>query len=174
MNYTMSAGMLFCRKHKLAQIKSAFTGPERQILSADKDLLLRADIRNLETPPESRGDVRFRQYILRDAMGSERAVAKPDYAEGNDPAVTGWPIYRMPRVDHAQILMNDREYCLTMQNSQNYTLNDAMGKVVIQIRHRGLSGGWDIEAAAEMPPEIICGIFVFCRYIESENELVMV
>ncbi len=174
MNYTMKAGALYYRERKLAQIKSVFTGPEKKIFSADNDLLLCTRIRNLETPPECRGNVRFRQYVLHDAAGAECAVAKPDYAEGDDPAADGWPICRMPQVDHAHISMNDREYCLTMRNSQNYVLNDALGKTVIQIYHRGLAGGWDIEAAEEMRPEIICGVFVFCRYIEKENEFVIV
>ena len=41
---------------------------------------------------------------------------------------------------------------------------------VMQIFHRGIVGGWNIEAMDNFAPEIICGIFVFCKYIEQENE----
>lgn len=66
------------------------------------------------------------------------------------------------------------EYRLNMWNSQNYCLGKSAGEEAVRIFHRGLAGGWDIEAADEICPEIICGIFIFCRYIEQENEFPIV
>ncbi|NBH82291.1 hypothetical protein D7X88_04200 [bacterium C-53] len=80
----------------------------------------------------------------------------------------------MPRVDHAKVVFNKNEYLLTMQNNQNYILSDKFDKAVIQIFHRGLVGGWNIEVMSDFLPELICGIFVFCRYIEQENEFLVV
>ena len=61
-----------------------------------------------------------------------------------------------------------------MQNSQNYTLRDRAGYIVVQIMHRGLTGGWNMEVDEDFTPEILSGLFAFCRYIEQENEFLVV
>lgn len=174
MRYIMRAGTLYSQDNGLVHIKGDLISAEKKIFSAEGTLLLRTDIRNLDTSSEKKGDVRFRQYRLLDAGGKECAVARPDYAEEEDPAVTGWPLCRMPKVDHARMIMGGKEYRLNMRNSQNYCLEKSTGEKVVQIFHRGLTGGWDLEAADEIAPEVICGIFVFCRYIEQENEFLIV
>ena len=72
----------------------------------------------------------------------------------------------MPRVDHANIVVNGEEYLLTMHNSQNYSLLNTCNSEVLRIMHKGIAGGWIVED--------ICGIFIFCRYIEQENEFLIV
>lgn len=174
MKYIMRAGALYNQNDMLAQIKGVLVGPEKRIFSADGTLLLQTNIRNLNDPMSKSGNVRFRQYVLTDIEGTECAVAKPDYAKDDDPEAVGWPVCRMPKVDHAQIQMRDNTYFLTMRNDQNYLLENAIGENVVQIFHRGLMGGWDIEANDDFSPEIICGIFVFCKYMEQENEFLVV
>lgn len=174
MKYIMKSGNLFLDDTMSVRIKSTFVGPEKKIFAANGELLIRTSIYHLEAPPNEKDNVRYRQYVMLDGIGKECAIAKPDYAEGDDPAVVGWPICRMPRVDHAQLFIGRKEYLLTMKNSQTYFLSEKNGKVVVQILHRGLCGGWDIDAADDFVPEIICGIFVFCRYIEQENEFTVV
>lgn len=174
MEYIMKSGNLFLNDTLLVRIKSTFAGSEKKIFAADGELLMLTDICNLKAPLNERGNIRYRQYAMLDRNGKECVVAKPDYAESDDPAVVGWPICRMPRVDHAQICIGKKEYLLSMQNSQNYFLSEKQGKTVVQITHRGLCGGWDIDAADDFAPEIICAIFVFCRYIEQENEFLVV
>ena len=39
---------------------------------------------------------------------------------------------------------------------------------------KGIAGGWIVEDICGFVPEIICGIFIFCRYIEQENEFLIV
>ena len=85
-----------------------------------------------------------------------------------------WPICRMPRVDHAAVTIDGKPYALVMHNSQNYGLNDPSGYTVVQIMHRGLCGGWDIDADEAFSPGILCGLFAFCRYMEHENEFMIV
>lgn len=48
---------------------------------------------------------------------------------------------------------------------------DENGKIIMR---RGLCGGWLIDAFDDFSPEILCGIFVFCRYVEQENEFLIV
>lgn len=156
MKYTIKAGVLYKNEPQLAlaRIKSALLGSQKKILSVADDLLLTADIRYLDEEKASSGDVRNREYILTDSENRLLGSAHPGYADGDDPDVVGWPIYRMPRVDHANIVVNGEEYLLTM--------------------HNGISRGWIVEDTCGFLPEIICGIFIFCRYIEQENEFLIV
>lgn len=174
MKYTMKAGTLYAGGQITAKIKGALIGTEKQILSPEGQLLLRTKIHDLEAPPERQGDVRFREYVMVGAKNDPLAIGRPDYAEGDDPMVIGWPCCRMPRVDHAKMQMGNRSSCLSMINSQYYLLKGQHEEVMIEIFHRGLTGGWTIQTADELCPEFICGIFVFCRYIEQENEFLIV
>ena len=112
MEYIMKSGNLFLNDTLLVRIKSTFAGSEKKIFAADGELLMLTDICNLKAPLNERGNIRYRQYAMLDRNGKECAVAKPDYAESDDPAVVGWPICRMPRVDHAQICIGKKSiYC---------------------------------------------------------------
>jgi len=174
MKYTMKGGTLCLRETPVMQIKSVFTGPEKAVFSPDGQLLLRTSVRVLDVPREKMGDVRFRRYLLTDSQGREVACAAPDYAADEDPSVFGWPVYRMPRVDHARLSLNGTEYRLVMKDSRNYLLERCPGQAAAKLVHCGLVGGWDIEAEDGLPPELICGVFVLCRYIEQENEFLAV
>ena len=122
MTYIMRAGTLYFNDIVSARIKGAFIGSEKKIYSANDSILMHTDIANLEVPPNEAGNVRYRQYILFDGSGNKCAVASPDYAEGDGPTVVGWPLCRMPRVDHAKVVFDKNEYLLLMQNNQNYLL----------------------------------------------------
>lgn len=173
MKYIMKAGTLYFNNIVSARIEGSFTGSEKKIYSANGSLIMHTDVANLEVPPNETVNVCYRQYILFDSSGNKCAVANPDYAKGDAPTVV-WPLCRMPRVDHAKVVFDKNEYLLVMQNNQNYLLSDKSGKSVMQIFHRGIAGGWNIEAMDDFAPEIICGIFVFCKYIEQENEFSIV
>ena len=176
MKYTIKAGVIYKNGSQLAlaKIKSAMIGPQKEILSTTGELLLSVDVRCIDGSKTSSGDVRNREYFLFDSKKHLVGSAFPGYADGNDPDVVGWPICRMPRVDHANIVVNGEEYLLTMHNSQNYSLINAHNSEVLRIMHKGIAGGWTVEDFCGFVPEIICGIFIFCRYIEQENEFLIV
>lgn len=175
MQYTIKSGVLYNETQTaLAKIKSALLGPQRKIFSITNETLLTADIRYLDESKASSGDVRNREYILTGSENRLLGSARPGYADGDDPDVVGWPIYRMPRVDHANIVVNGEEFLLTMHNSQNYSLINTHNSEVLRIMHKGIAGGWAVEDIYGFVPEIICGIFTFCRYIEQENEFLIV
>lgn len=176
MQYTIKAGVLYKNEPQraLARIKSSLIGPQRKIFSVADELLLTADIRNLDKAEEGFSDVINREYILTDNGRQIICSARPEYADGDDPNIEGWPICRMPRVDHASIVVNGEEYLLTMHNSQNYSLKDTNHTEVVRIMHKGIAGGWAVEDICDFAPEFICGIFIFCRYIEQENEFLIV
>lgn len=175
MQYTIKSGVLYNETQTaLAKIKSALLGPQRKIFSITNETLLTADIRYLDESKASSGDVRNREYILTNTKNQLIGSAHPGYAEGDDPNVVGWPICRMPRVDHADLVMNGKEFLLTMHNSQNYSLMDIGSSEVLRIMHKGIAGGWSVEDCYGFAPEILCSIFIFCRYIEQENEFLIV
>jgi len=171
----MKSGLLYGEANQvLGKIRGAFVGMEKRVYRGDGSLALKTDVRELDASQRKRSDVRCHAYGMQDPEGREIAVARPGYADGEDPAVGGWPLCRMPRVDHAAVEIQGRAYELVMHNSQNYTLRDESGYTAVQILHRGLAGGWNIDAQETLAPEILCGVFIFCRYIEQENELMVV
>ena len=176
MQYTIKAGVLYKNDSQFAltKIKSALLGPQRKIYSIAGEQLLTADICYPDKSKVGSGDVRNREYILTDMKNQLIASARPGYADGDDPDVVGCPICRMPRIDHAEIVMNGKEYLLTMHNSQNYSLMSNGNSEILRIMHRGIAGGWTVEDCYGFAPEMICGIFTFCRYIEQENEFLIV
>lgn len=175
MQYTIKSGVLYNEtQNALAKIKSALLSPQRNIFSIANETLLTVDIRYLDESKASSGDVRNREYILTGSKSQLIGSARPGYADGDDPDVVGWPICRMPRVDHAHVSIGVTEYVLTMHNSQNYSLVDTNDSEVLRIMHKGIVGGWIVESNCDFAPDIICGIFTFCRYIEQENEFLIV
>lgn len=173
MNYIMKSGCLSGEQSGeiIAKIKSTLTGPVKKIARAESEYY--TDIRRLRPPRERSGDLRFREYVFGE-QSSIKMIGRPGYADGEDPLVAGWPVCRMPRADRIRIILGSEEFALTMHNSQNYSLRDKTGYVVLQIIHRGLNGGWLFHDDHGFSPEILCGIFVFCRYLEQENELMIV
>lgn len=63
---------------------------------------MRTEIHNLKIPAGEKGNICYRQYIMFDKDGKKCATAKPKYAQDDNPAITGWPVNRMPKIDHAQ------------------------------------------------------------------------
>lgn len=134
---------------------------------------LRGGARSPESSRGSDGGAHFRQYVIYDRNGNVYASAEPAYDVGNRPEAE-WPGFRTVGTNQAKLLIGGQEFCLIMQNSQNYYMEDGDGKTVLKVLHRGLAGGWDIESADGISPEMACGIFVFCRYLEQENEFLAV
>ena len=176
MKYIIKSGKLYPENNQeaIAYLKNSFRGPTKQIFAADGTLLMNTDILRVKSTPKYSEDVRYSEYVMISAEGKKYAAAAPNYADGDDPSVVGWPICRMPRVDHADLTLNGESYRLVMHNSQNYTMYTDSGEVAVQIFHRGITGGWNIEADKSLTPAAICGIFTFCRYMERENEFIVV
>lgn len=171
MEYLMAAGSLYEESggHMLARIRGFLSGTERRIVSPEGKLVLRTEVR--DGAADGAGG---REYVMQDENGVDCAVALPDYADGEDPAQAGWPVCRMPRVDRAQVRIGADRYRLVMDSSRSYTLWDQTGHSLVHIVHRGVAGGWNIQDEGRFRPELIVGIFVFCRYIEKENEFAAV
>ena len=176
MEYIMKSGVLTQTGtdgpgREAARIKGAF-GVRKTILTEAESGVFYTDIRE-EAPSAGPGGPQGRSYVLLDQKDRVLALARPGYAPGEDPAQAGWPAYRLPRVDHAAVRIGPESYILWMKDSRDYQL--ARGEeTVLRVLHRGIPGGWDLMACAPFSPEVLCALFVFCRYLEQENEYITV
>ncbi len=175
MLYIMKSGYLFSAKENkpVAQIKNILWSQEKTIHLLGQNTSFKATAESTASA-ERRGDVRQKRYFLYDKENSVLLIGQPAYAECDNPDVVGWPICRLPKADHAQIQMGKETYRLNMMNNQYYSMRDQNGYDVLQILHRGITGGWEIQADAQFAPEIISALFLFCRYLEQENEFLVV
>lgn len=178
MNLLLKSGTLYRTDNKasgpaLANIHNRLFGLEKQIIAGEKQFLtqIRTDIPTGERTP----GVCSRKYLLKNSDGEILLSGVPKYGDENGPSIVGQFVYRMPRVNSAELMFQDRSGLLRRIDSQNYRLTDSSGKVILTLLRRGtFSGGWNLDAAEELGPEFLCGIFIFCRYMEQENELPIV
>ncbi|MCD7845574.1 MAG: hypothetical protein LUG57_06965 [Oscillospiraceae bacterium] len=173
MLYVMKSNVLYGERGQkpLGKIKDALFGPRKTVSRPDSAVTLKADILQEEQTPSQRRDVREMKYVLTDDSGQALASAVPGYSQREDPSVMGWPAFRGPEVDHAAILVGDKRYLLTRQGADDYLLTDERG-AVLRAQRKSMSSAWNIESDAGFPAEIICGLYIFCRYIEHENEAI--
>lgn len=165
--YTISSGVLVREQDgkPLLRISSARAGQEKRICTMDGKILGNVVIRGKES-----GHVREREYLLLDTMGKTCAVVRPAYAAGEDPDEAGWPIHRMPTVNRAEVLLNGEACELVMHGPHCYTLTKRRRQENALLKHKGLCGGWQVEACGEFTPKILGAFYVFCRYMEREND----
>ena len=169
MRYILQSGILTAESsgQMLAKIKSSVVGPVKTICNRDDGLMLKIDICPRNALTGRAGGVCDKAYIMEDSGGKRIMEGWPEYAEGES-------VCAMPRVNHAVIAGEKEKYYLTMHNSQYYSMKDATGQELLSITHRGIAGGWNLEDHKGFAPEILCGIFAFCRYLEQENEFLVV
>lgn len=176
MRYTIQSGILTAETSQevLATIKSSVIGPVKKIYKNSDEPVAKTDICPCDPCGGYTGDVRGKEYVMVSGNGERIAVAYPGYSESDNPDAVGWPICRMPKVDHASITAKDADYSLIMDNSRSYSLRNGAGQELLRIVHKGIAGGWNLEDRQGFPPEVLCGIFSFCRYLEQENEFLIV
>lgn len=175
MNGKIKSGILYGEDGSvLARMEGSFCTRVKHILSPEGKLLLLTDV-----CPESGGDRKGNvpaghRYVMKTAAGELCAQAWPDYTPWESDGTGSPPLNRMPKITHARMVMNRRNYMLIMQSSRTYGLVSAAGKKTAQIDHCGIAGGWNINAWEDYLPAVLCGLFAFCRYLERENELMVV
>lgn len=171
MKYCFKAGVLYAAdgEKPLASIRAVLGAQRRNIFAPDGGLLAHTEVRPRPGLCGAEQGVERREYVLYDRGEKECAVARPAYCAQDDPSVAGWPVCRTPRADSARLSANGKEAVLQMFDSAHYRLQTADG-VLVQLTHRGMRGGWDMEARAGLSAVFLCGVFLFCRYLERENE----
>ena len=172
MRYTLTAGALRRGTERETLCRIRGLGERRRIEDAANCVCLNVHLRR--NGKDRTGDVRFHRYAALDAAGREIAAAVPDYAPAEEPESAGWPLSRMPRADRARMMWRGQAYSLTMRSPCRYLLLDGFGQEAACIARRGLAGTWQIDARDVFPPALLCAVFVFCRWLEKENELPMI
>ncbi len=176
MFYILKSGFLYEESTgaKVAQIKNNLCDSKKNIFLLDESNMFQTDVIVKDDTDKKQGDVRTKSYLLNNMKNDILIKAEPQYAETDNPDLVGWPISHLPKVDHATVKIGNISYELVMHNSQNYALVDENKDIVMQIMHQGIMGGWKLDSKEEFSPEMLCGLFVFCRYIEQENEFMVV
>ncbi|MDF2886224.1 MAG: hypothetical protein K0R23_609 [Lacrimispora sp.] len=166
MKYLIKAGNLYQIDNerpstKLACLKMPYYPTRKTILSPDGRIKLYADIKTCEGSERSREQI----YILSDPLNQTLLSGSPVYLE-NLSLLSG------PPVNHIILAMEHKVYDLFMRSSQEYCIMDENSWVTVRLEHRIKEGGWFVEADPEFSPFILMGLFIFCRYLDKENEFV--
>lgn len=170
MKYTIRAGRLYSGDGDeiLCRIKGIIS-EEKRVEDAAGWLCL--SLRVLRNKEDKSGDIRFYRYVMLDPQGAEISSASPDYAHEEDPRKVGWPFGRLPRADRAIVRWKEQQYHLRMRDTCTYVMTDCFDQEAACLVHRGIKGGWNVTAREVFSPAMVCGLFVFCRYLERENDM---
>ncbi|WP_337575608.1 hypothetical protein [Fournierella sp.] len=169
MEYLMKGGVLYRGETEpVGKIGGWLCGNRYTIRQGTMEYQVR--VQPLEQPEECCSG---REYFLR-GKGGQLMRAVPCYRRGQEPEQAGWPLNRTPEVDRAELTWRKKAYSLEMVSCENYLMKNQKGEVALCVMHRGIAGGWRIECGPEFEPWAICAIFVFCRYLEQENQMVVV
>ena len=160
MKYLIKAGSLYQIDNgrpgtKLACLKSPYYPVKKTILSPDGRIRLFAEIR----PSGNREQM----YILSDSLNQIILSGSPGYSKN-------LTISSEPHLNQIKITLEHRIYNLFMKNTQECLMMDENSWVSAKLTHRGTGGGWLLEADPVFSPYILMGLFIFCRYLDKENE----
>ncbi len=168
----------------LCSIAGPFFTAAKSVEGEKGELILRTSIVHDRTRkyPEAKS------YQMEAPDGSVLAEGHLLYAEGEHPQCLG----RLPRVDRVALTAGSRPYTLWMRNSQYYVLSaeeppaeklpaeasppsrQSSSSRAMEIIHNQDAGGWNVEASESFSPGMIMGVFIFSRYLDKENEFVIV
>ncbi len=170
MKYYIRSGKLYAAGASdpapcLCSIVSPFCASVKSVADREGRLLLKTSVsqEKAETYPQAK------TYLMESPSGEVLARGKLLYADGENPQCLG----RLPRVDRVTLRAGGRPYTLRMRNSQYYVLSSEESRAM-EIVHNQSAGGWNVETTEEFPPGMVMGLFIFSRYLDKENEFVIV
>lgn len=171
MLYTLKSGILYSESdgRPLLRIGGVMANREKRVFTIDGALFRRIAILGNES-----GHVHNREYVMVNGAGTVCASAHPHYAEDDDPLKKGWPVYRAPRVDRADVWLQNDHYMLRMLDTTHYEMHGNSNNNSVRLEHKGALGGWELATEQELKPEMLVAFFAFCRYMEQENDFVAV
>ncbi|MFU0831420.1 MAG: hypothetical protein ACFWUC_00535 [Oscillospiraceae bacterium] len=174
MKYQIRAGSLYAvidgrTAGKLAFVQSPFYTEKQTILSPDGSGKLIAQVRT-----DGRPGTQGKEYVITDAQEQIVVIGKPMCSEEENSDVDSEIMFPMSRMDTVRLEMNHTVFNLRMRNSQNYCLEDEKGQKKLEMIHNGITGGWTVETEDAIDPLILMGIFLFSRYLDKENQYVVI
>lgn len=169
MKYSMRSNILFDENNnRCARVSSSASYLKNKICSSAERML------NTELRMNSSFDANDHEFILTDSDAKVIAYAKPRYSKSEDPHLNGWPLNRAPLVDEAILKIEGEVYVITRVGYPKYELRDSNGVLVLGAAYSSLMRNWSIYTKDRFTPDIVCAIVVFCKYLEFENEAVIV
>lgn len=177
MKYIIKSGSLYevNQNHmgkKLVSLKSPFYTVKKTLLSSEGRPCLFTDIKQSDI---LKGNQK-KTYMLLDENGHAVLTGFPGYAASSCLSGAAQSLSHAPRMDHIEITVEPDKTALTlaMLNSQNYRLTDSENRMAAEIFHNGIAGGWTIETEKDFSPFILMGLYIFSRYLDKENEFLVV
>lgn len=177
MKYLIQAGNLYEINQnqigkKLVSLKSPFYTVKKTLLSSEGRPCFFTDMKQPGLPKSNLK----KAYVLLDEKARAILTGFPGYAVSSDSSNTAQPLSHVPRMDHVAIIVEPEKAALTlaMLNSQNYRLTDSKNQAAADIYHNGIAGGWTIETGKDFSPFILMGLYIFSRYLDKENEFLVV
>ena len=188
MKYRMKAGKLYLGNDLLVQSKGRMVSPGKiicdregrellytEIFQKDADASETGDMQGKASSSAEYRDISLRRYLLRKMDGSVCTSAAPFYAAEERLTENGFPVCRMPRVDHALMDIQGKTCVLIRKKWGEYVLQDEGGKVLMQIQYTGALGRqYEINTFSTWKPEMIAGIVQLSYYMERESEFLNV
>ena len=170
MKYYIRSGKLYAADNSrtspsLCSIVSPFYSPEKTVAGQDGAVLFTTDL----AQDKSRKYPEGRSYLIKSPEGAIKGRGYLQYADGQ----SSQSVCRMPRINRVAMDVKGTIYTLKMQNSQNYVLS-AGDRRVLEIVHNQEAGGWNVESAEEVSPDFIMVFYIFSRYLDKENEFIVV
>jgi len=166
MKYFIKAGKLYQIDNgrpgvKLACLKTPYYPMKKAILSPDGRIKLYADIKSGQGR-EISGE---RIYVLYDPLNQTILSGIPVYSD-NLSLLSGMS------ANQIRLTMEHRLYDLFMRSTREYCIMDENSWVAVKLEHCTEGGGWSVEADPVFSPFILMGLFIFCRYLDKENEFI--
>ncbi len=188
MKYIMKSGKLYldgvmliqCKSRRISSWKIICDKEGKELLYTEiyqknSDVSGISDMQAKESRRAEYRDIAGRRYLLRKMDGSICTSAAPFYAAEERLTENGFPVCRMPRVDHVLMDIQGKTCVLIRKKWGEYVLQDEGGKVLMQILYAGALGlQYEIETFSTWKPEMIVGIVQLSRYMERESEFLNV
>ena len=164
MKYLIKTGKLYQIDNgrpgaKLACLKPPYYPVRKTILSPDGSIKLYADIKTCKGSEPNRDQL----YILSDSL--------------NQTILSGSPVYTKKLLlldgiaaNQIKLTMDHKPYNIYMKSCQEYCIMDENSWVAARLEHNPKGGGWLVESYPVFNPFILMGIFIFCRYLDKNNE----
>ena len=169
MKYYLKSQIFYDEKNnRRAYIQSTPTYLKSYIRDSDGNEMLTAELRM-----NSSHDARRHEYLLTDSNLKTVASARPYYAESDTPEIYGWPFCRTPEIDNLSLKVNENSYEIVRIGYPKYEIRDSLGNLVLGLSYSLIARQWNVYADNHFTEAIICGIILFCQYLEFENDVII-
>lgn len=81
--------------------------------------------------------------------------------------------FRTPEIDNLSLKVNENSYEIVRIGYPKYEIRDSLGDSVLELRYSLIARQWSVYTDNHFTAPIICGIILFCQYLEFENDVIV-